>query len=514
VSEKINIELSVEQAQAVRAWMSNHQAIVQNEEALRALEKAADKAGHTSHSMFEKAAEKAHEVGKEILGLATAFFTVHKAAKLFENELEAIFRRREKALEQQLDLGTVKKQALGLASKKGSDMTAGELEQYLEGHSTMEMRGQYAAFKRAHKDSGRGASTTASADISLAAGEFGTGMGMSEDQIVELAGAAAIARKQNPKLTGREATAQVFQLAGLSRNGAGDMKPLMEAVARQRRATGSDDRELQSFFLALSEGLEADLSEAIPVGEKVIANLSKQTGGKNKKLSELIASHGGIEKMVKTMRGGMGFAAGKELSHGTIQKTMAEMQEALGRSPEETVANVERQMAGAVSTPGMQVVALEHGLKLSQQKLRAGRPEMAMHAFRDEFVKSLTEFGGFASLDQANTALGKLNPSQPIAAQMQEMESMVRERQKMLRADKILGSYGDMYGFGGPGRTNSRPANEQEMRSAEALEQILEEIKKQTETIQNLEQQPREIRLPPNVQPQAGAAASLNDPNR
>src|SRR5262245_22396598 len=104
MSEKVSIELSVEQAGAVRGWLENNKGIVQNEEGLKALEKASERASKKSKSMWEG-------VGAAALKTATAVMSVTKAMELFQKEIEAHERRNENAKNQQLELGPTQRRA-------------------------------------------------------------------------------------------------------------------------------------------------------------------------------------------------------------------------------------------------------------------------------------------------------------------------------------------------------------------------------------------------------------------
>jgi hypothetical protein len=109
MGEKVQIDLSVESAQAVRAWLANNQGIVMNVDALKSLEKAADAAAKKSADGFKSVEKSVASTADGVLKLTsglsvlgTAWKGITKLAELYKQELDQIIQRQRQSAEKQV----------------------------------------------------------------------------------------------------------------------------------------------------------------------------------------------------------------------------------------------------------------------------------------------------------------------------------------------------------------------------------------------------------------------------
>jgi hypothetical protein len=272
MAEKVQIELTLEQAQAVRGWLENNRAIVQNEASLKALEDASKQASDTSKRGFDAANGMLANFGRTALATVTSVLSIRTAMQLLGKEIEANNRKNAAALDQQLDLATHQRRAFD-ALAPNSDLTPQALTSLVESQTQIPLAQQYPAIVAALKEAGSGFSQRQAAETALFAG--GLAPHLQGQELADLAAGAVDLQKQRPGLGKEQSVAQLLRLSRYSESSVAELsKELVPALGRGQSFGGAKAGTLEGFYLALQDKMDVGVGEAVATGEKFLRDLS------------------------------------------------------------------------------------------------------------------------------------------------------------------------------------------------------------------------------------------------
>ncbi|MDQ3288912.1 MAG: hypothetical protein M3Q42_11780 [Pseudomonadota bacterium] len=238
MSEKVQIELTVEQAQAVNAWIKNNQAIVQNEESLKKLGDASEKASRKSKDGHEQAGAALLRWTQGMLSGITVMSVMTKAAQLYNAELENTARLNRSAFDHQMDKGVAQRKAV-MALGMSADMTPQQMVAMVE----KEARDPASVYQMLD------AAISAAGDLgaeratrtAIAADKFGAHLGVEERS--RMAAGALQLQKGSPEYNPEQAIAKQSELQEVSAvaDPGNFAKNVMPAIAQARAFGGNKD---------------------------------------------------------------------------------------------------------------------------------------------------------------------------------------------------------------------------------------------------------------------------------
>lgn len=507
MSEKVSIELTVEQAQAVRAWLQNNQAIVQNAEALRALEKASEKASKKSKDGFD-------EMAKAALKAASAYLTVQTGLQLIGQELDNINRKNKAAMDQQLNLAGSQRKAID-ALRPGSDLTADELVKAVGERSTVEQKLSLATVTKALKEGGAGGSDRAALETGLYAQKLAPHLA---EELPDLAAGAVDMQKQMPGLSPQQSVAQLVQMRRFSESSIGEIsKDLVPAVARERLRSGGKDEagDISAFFMALQGGMdEGNIGAAVGAGQTFLSRLSRAMGKPNASLSEILKFAGsdrgkkviGQLRMPEAKPALMSMAGGGEVAQ-DFEKFKREM----AGDHAEVQAREEARAGGIAAMPSQQTAEVQRGLVQGLERFRSD-PSRALAGLEQQGLSELlVESGVYATEQKYSDAMKTIAPSRKVG---DLMGSVKRRRRVLENTEHSTYAMGGV-GFGPvPMTSTTRTISAEDQRSIEILKGVEEQLQKLVELQEAAGKTPTEVKvtsLPASNQPQPAAAGGLSD---
>jgi hypothetical protein len=545
MSDKVSIELSVQDAQAVRAWIANHQGIVMNTDALKALEKASESAAKKSQDGFKT-------VDKEIVGvtdkvtrlasgltiLGTVWKSVTKLSELYKQELDQIIERQKRSGQRQTEFAPAFRRAFHAA---GGEIKADDLyETLVKGANGVDPAELALTFEAASSASGKLGKKQVLASVMQTAK-------MRPDLDLESRSNLTTGALQLQKEFGgttEQAMAAVQQsfttsraesLSSFSKN------VVPTAVSLHQMGRGKDSFEdLMSLAVGFGQGMND------PTGEKSRTSLIHLV----KELKEKAASKGliggdaGVMDTLQAVRGNKqlqstllgAFAQNslgesqaslkKKIKEGKLTTEAAAFQASVDLVTGRSDSAVMQEMATArqgILPVGPGAVA---AISAREAELAGSRYSVAASLSREgqQSTNEIELLSKFGSLGSAQTfvaekqkqlgvnALGRQSAEYAMqaasgayaqAAPTPEIGYAALARNTLkVDVDRILA---------GKGYLGDLSVTAADRENARLMQKTIDKLDELITVQREAAGKPVEVKLPPNVQPKAGAASGLND---
>lgn len=550
MSEKVQIELSVDQVQAVQAWIKNNQLIVQNEEALRKLGEASEKAAHKSKEGFDASATAIHSFSQGAVKAHLGLNALNTAVELFKQRMEQIDQLNKNAFDYQLDKGTSQRKAL-LALGKNADITPQQMVARVEKESVIDPARTYQMLDAAVSASGE-LGATRGLDTALAAGKYGKHLG--NEELTRMTTGALELQKGSPEYSAEQSVAKLFELLEISRVESPDKfaKNVLPAMNQARAYGGMKDDigTVNAFFSALQQrmgdgegatsttagltllkqltvegrkaglfgegtsiegqlnAIQGDSKEAVAIRRKLLGPLEAGyvADQKNQKA--------GRESDPKLRGEAQAYIALKEMLEAGSQtdKTFRDFAKRSSGTPAEVLARAQQFERELDSMPGQQVGRTTRAYDRSTAGIR-GDLGRAMEGSQEKFYAMLREIGvneldigaHYASRGVGRTLFGNRAPDEVLTDQITTLDDW---RQSLAFSAKQREK------FRGP---NDQTVLEERL-SVAKLQELIDELKQQRADYQKQHQEqlaalkaPVELKPPANAAPRPAPAAALND---
>jgi hypothetical protein len=550
MAEKVQIELTVEQAQAINAWIKNNSAIVQNQEALRKLGEASEAASNKSKSGFEGAVTAIYGFTKGVAGGLLSMNTLNQAVDLFKQRLEQIDRLNRNAFDYQVDKGTAQRKAL-LALGKDGDITPQQMVQRVENESRIDPARTYQMLDAAVSAAGD-LGATRGLETALAAGNFAPHL--ANDELTSMTTGALELQKGSPEYGPAQSIAKLLELLEISRVESPDKfgKNVLPGLGQARAYGGMKDDIgfVNAFFSSLQQrmgdgegatsttagltllkqltvegrkaglfgegtsiedqlnAVQGDSKEAIAIRKKLLGPLEAGY------VADRAAQKAGRASDPKLRGEAQAYIALSEMLQAGSQtdQTMRRFAAKGGGSPEETLRRAEALQQELDSVPGQQAGRSARAYDRSQAGIR-GDLGRAMEGTQEKFYDVLREVGvnelelgtHYAWRGVGRMFGGNRKPDEVLTDQIDTLED-----------------WRGTLAFSAKERAKWRGGDDQQVKedtlSARKLDELIAELRAQREDYQRQHAEemealrtPVEIKLPANVAPAAAPAGMLND---
>lgn len=542
--EKVSIQLDVETAQAIGAWLQNNRAIVQNEESLRKLEDASKRAGKSSKEGFDLAATAVGGVMRQVTGLIAGMASVHTATALFRKELEAVDRIRQKALDFQLDVGTAQRQAI-TALGPNADISMAQFVEMIESGTKIPLATQYAVATAAVSGAGQ-LGARRGTETALAAGELAPHE--NAQALRAIASGAIELQKSFPEYGARESVAQILQAASVARQedvgalakntipavgqaraffkGNADFQTLfalLNAVGqRSGDVEGSRTRTAVTSFLKqiTTEGATRGMFEVGASPDEMFAAIQGDTEEakslRRKLLGPLEASFRATQRADRAGKAvdpklrseAQQFIAMSELFDPNSQtfQMFRQFREQGAGTPQEVLARQEAFGRQIEALPGQQAVEVTRALQAGAERFRA-IPSRALAGISSESMRDfLVESGSFASEEEFKSFLKKVDPDKGV----ESILDRVRRRRF-----EVEGGFAAPMPVGGaamaPVTLKPREATAEQVAIIEGMKAVEMRLVELIDAQREARDRPQKVELPANAQPARPGAAALNE---